>query len=166
MSTATKNEVVVERVIKASPERIFRALTDGAELEKWFFSECRTDPRQGGKYRFKWQAQDDPSRDHDRFGQYLEFVPNERIAFEWLGDPGGRFPLFAEARTVVTITLKKEGDATRVRLVHTGWPETEQARSTRDSHQRGWTFYIENLDRYLGGGADLRVQEHRQRVKG
>ncbi|HBS28393.1 MAG TPA: hypothetical protein DEB06_02835 [Phycisphaerales bacterium] len=164
MSTAAEHEVVVERMIKASPQRIFRALTDAGELEKWFFSECRTDPRAGGDYRFKWRSPDEPDRDHDRFGSYLEFIPDERLVFEWLGEPTGRFALPKGMRSIVTITLAKRAEGTLLRLVHTGWPDTQQSAALRDSHASGWTFYMGNLDRFLNGAEDLRAAHHAQQI--
>ena len=168
MATTTGHEVVIERTIRATPQRIFRALTDAAELEKWFFTEARTDPRVGGSYEIAWQAADDPTRDHTRHGKYLEIVPDRKIVFEWLGAPGepeDRMYSLRGMRTTVAITLTPEGDSTRLRLVHTGFPDTEFGREMGTSHTGGWTFYTANLERYLTGGEDLRAAECRQKVK-
>lgn len=154
--------VVVERLIKADAPRIFRALTEASELTKWCFTEAATDPRTGGDYRWTWRSRVDPKRDHERFGKYLEVVPHSRIVFEWRGrvwDSNEQMP-----DTVVTITLTPRGDGTLVRLVHSGWPNTTAARTLRDSHQGGWTYYMENLDAFLNGGADTRAQRHNQLV--
>ena len=165
----TSTEVVVERLIRATPQRIFRALTVASELEKWFFTDVRTDPRPGGAYRMEWKAgQGCEETDHSRIGTYLEVVPDRRLVFEWLGVPDERHDRgysLRGAHTVVTITLTPEGDATRLRLVHTGFADSDHGHTTAASHTNGWTFYMGNLDRYLTGGADERAREFRQLVK-
>lgn len=169
MATTTGHEVVIERTIRATPQRIFRALTDATEMEKWFFTEARTDPRVGGHYQIAWRATDDPaSRNHTRHGKYLEIVPDRKIVFEWMGAPGeaeDKMYSLRGMRTTVAITLTPEGDSTHLRLVHTGFLDTEFGREMAASHTGGWTFYAANLERYLTGGADLRAAEFRQKVK-
>ncbi|HET8842944.1 MAG TPA: SRPBCC domain-containing protein, partial [Ktedonobacteraceae bacterium] len=44
-----------ELFIKASPERVFRALTEKEELERWFMKEAEVDLRPGGAIRFEWR---------------------------------------------------------------------------------------------------------------
>ncbi len=165
MTAADRMEVVVERLIAAPPERVFAALTRADELERWFFSEVQTDPRAGGSHRMWWRSEDDPARDHERFGRYLEVEPNRKLVFEWRGAADGVYGLAEAGDTIVTITLTPEGTGTRVRVVHTGWPASDAGRALRDSHEGGWTFYADNLARYLTGGADLRSQQFKQKTR-
>jgi len=46
------HETVID--IKATPEEVFRALTDPGQIAKWFAPEARVDPRVGGEYYFSW----------------------------------------------------------------------------------------------------------------
>ena len=165
MADSGHNEVVVERFIRATPQRVFAALTDAQELERWFFTEVQTDPRPGGSYAMWWRSEKEPERDHRRLGRYLEFVPGERLTFEWRGDGTGPKELTQIGETTVTITLKAEAGGTRLRLVHTGWADNEVARKSRESHRGGWTFYVENLERFLAGGPDERQRLIGQRLK-
>jgi uncharacterized protein YndB with AHSA1/START domain len=162
---AMEPEVVVERVLRAAPERVWRALTDPAELQRWFFTDCETDVRVGGSYRMWWRSAKEPAMDHERIGNYLEVVPGRRLVFEWKGGATGDKCLEGVASTVVTITLKPEGAGTRLRLVHAGWPGTPEGRESRKGHDRGWTFYFENLDGWLADGIDRRAAEFGQVVR-
>jgi uncharacterized protein YndB with AHSA1/START domain len=149
---------VVDRFINATPERIWNALTRQEELQRWFFTEVKTDPRRGGNYDMWWRSEKEPERDHRRFGKYLDFDPFTRLSFEWRGDLTGPKGLQGMGDTVVTITLTPEGAGTRLRLVHTGWNSTDAARKECDGHQRGWTFFMDNLASVLESGNDRRAE--------
>jgi uncharacterized protein YndB with AHSA1/START domain len=45
-------EIVID--VKATPEEVFRAITDPEQIAKWFAPEARVDPRVGGEYFFSW----------------------------------------------------------------------------------------------------------------
>ncbi len=152
------DSITVEKHINATPARIFRALTDAEELKTWFFSEAKTDPRTGGSYEMTWRSAKDASRDHSRFGKYLEVVPDRKIVFEWKGEVGCK----GESRetlpdTVVTITLTPRDGGTLVTLVHAQWPDSDFGRTQRESHNGGWTFYLQNLADVIEGRADQRT---------
>ena len=46
------HESIIE--IKATPEQVFRAITEAPEIAKWFAPIARVDPRVGGEYFFSW----------------------------------------------------------------------------------------------------------------
>ena len=46
------HETVIE--IEATPEEVFRALTDPEQIVKWFVPGARVDPRVGGEYVKVW----------------------------------------------------------------------------------------------------------------
>jgi uncharacterized protein YndB with AHSA1/START domain len=163
-------DVVVEKFINASPERIWKALTDGSEIEKWFFTSAETDPRPGGSYKMKWESKKDNLHNHNRWGNYLKFVPNKELQFEWRGlgkenKSGHAFDPTDEHLTIVTITLTPENNGTRVKLIHSGWGATPEWEASRKGHNEGWTFYLDNLASVIESGTDLRLAEGHQRVK-
>ncbi len=160
-------DVVVERFIRATPQRVFEALTNPKDLERWFFTEATTDPRQGGGYKMTWRSNTDSANDHVRIGRYLEFIPGQKLVFEWAStkDGGDCGDLAHVGPTIVTITLAAENDGTRLRLVHSGWKHDERTRASRNSHNDGWSYYVEHLGSYLVGGPDTRTAHHNQRVR-
>jgi uncharacterized protein YndB with AHSA1/START domain len=159
------NQVVVERFIQAAPDRVFKALTHADEIERWFFTDVTTDPRPGGGYAMWWRSATEPQRDHDRVGRYLEFIPGRKLVFEWQGSPDcpRKFPW--DKPTVVTITLSPEGTGTCLKLVHTGFDDTDTGRDSCKAHAEGWNFYADQLGRYLTGGPDLRAEKFGQKIK-
>ena len=46
------HENIIE--IKATPEEVFRAITDPEQIVKWFAPYARVDPRVGGEYVISW----------------------------------------------------------------------------------------------------------------
>jgi uncharacterized protein YndB with AHSA1/START domain len=145
--------VAVVRNIRAPAARIYAALTQSEHLDKWFFTRCTTDPREGGDYEILWESTKDPDRNHRRFGRYLELVENERVRFEWRGLAldNGKPP------TEVMIELSEREDGTTdLALTHTGWGASSPWFESRDQHESGWIFYVDNLARYLHAGPDLR----------
>ena len=59
------HETVID--IKATPEEVFRAITDPEQIVKWFADEARVDPRVGGEYYFAWGG-DGRYNHHHRLG--------------------------------------------------------------------------------------------------
>lgn len=158
-------QLSVERFIAATPARLYRALTDATELEQWFFSDIATDPRPGGHYRGRWRSKSNPAEVRNHSGRYLELVPDHKIVFEWNADGSGASDSKDVVTTIVTITLTPEGAGTRVRLTQTGWPDSASGHESRDGHDSGWTFYLENLSNFATGAPDLRESRLGQAVK-
>ena len=54
--------------VRVPPEKVFQAITQHAELERWFPTRAETDPRPGGKFVLSFDFAD-PSHDFIRLGQ-------------------------------------------------------------------------------------------------
>src|SRR5260221_12772900 len=90
-TTATLDDpertLVIERVFKASPERVFNAWTDPAVLVKWWgpigftTPEFEFDLRSGGKWRTVMRAPDGST--HPVSGVYREIRPPTRLVITW-----------------------------------------------------------------------------------
>jgi uncharacterized protein YndB with AHSA1/START domain len=129
-----------------SPQRIFRALTDPAELPTWWgpsgftTPEIRIDLRVGGGYRFGMQPPDG-----DLFhlvGEFLEIDAPHRLAytFRW-EDPDPD-----DLETVVRLSLEADGSRTLVSLRQS--PFATEARLAL--HRDGWTDSLQRLTELLG----------------
>ena len=91
------NTVRLHRVLRAKPERVYRAFLDADALAKWLPPNGFTnkvhhlDPKVGGTYRMSFTNFTTGSS-HSFGGTYLELVPHERIRytgkFEMPGLPG------------------------------------------------------------------------------
>ena len=127
-------ELVREVLIDATPETIFPFLTVPERHLEWMGSEVDLDPRTGGTYRVKVGST------HPALGEFIEVVPNEKVAFTFGWDePGHPIPA---GSTRIDITLTPEGAKTRVRLVHSGLPA-----DAISDHTKGWDHYLDRLAR-------------------
>jgi len=116
------NTVRLHRVIRATPERIYRAFLDAEAMVKWLPPHGFTgkvehvDARVGGTYRMSFTNFSN-GQSHAFGGRYLELVPNERIRHtDSFDDPG----LPGEMQT--TISLRPVSCGTEVDIVQEGIP--------------------------------------------
>lgn len=135
--------IELTKTLDASLERVHAALTQPDELVRWFPSRAESDPRAGGSFEYRFEF-DDATRNHVYAGEYVAVEPG-RVSYPWQGAMGA---------TEVEFTLTGSGGGAELRLVHSGWQPG--ADSAFDEYEQGWSFFIANLERYLGGGEDRR----------
>lgn len=117
------NTIRLQRVLRAPPERVYRAFLDADALVKWIPPHGFTgkvhelDARVGGKYRMSF-TNFSAGQTHTFGGTYLELVPNELIRhtdeFDNPNLPG---------ELIVTITLKPVLCGTEINIVQEGIPD-------------------------------------------
>jgi uncharacterized protein YndB with AHSA1/START domain len=117
------NTAQFHRVLRATPERVYRAFLNPDAMVKWLPPHGFTgkvheiDARVGGSYRMSF-TNFTTQQSHSFGGTYLELVPNERICHtDTFDDPN----LPGEMK--VTITLKKVSCGTEVNIVQEGIPD-------------------------------------------
>jgi uncharacterized protein YndB with AHSA1/START domain len=118
----TTNTVRLHRVLRAPPERIYRAFLDAEAMVKWLPPNGFTgkvhhlDAKVGGTYKMSF-TNFTSGHSHSFGGKYLELVPNERIRHTGkFDDPN----LPGEMQT--TISLKKVSFGTVLDVVQEGIP--------------------------------------------
>ena len=118
----TTGTVTLHRVLRAPPERVYRAFLDPDAMGKWLPPHGFTgrvlsmDARVGGSYRMQFTNFSN-GQSHAFGGEYLELVPGERIVHtDSFDDPN----LPGEMRT--TITFKPVLVGTEVTAVQEGIP--------------------------------------------
>jgi uncharacterized protein YndB with AHSA1/START domain len=117
------NTIQLHRVLRATPERIYRAFLDPDAMAKWLPPNGFTgkvhhlEPRVGGTYKMTF-TNFTSGKSHSFGGEYLELVPNERIChLDRFDDPN----LPGEMR--VTVNLKKVLVGTEVKILQEGVPD-------------------------------------------
>jgi uncharacterized protein YndB with AHSA1/START domain len=117
------NTVRLHRVLRAPPERVYKAFLDADAMVKWLPPHGFTgkvhhlDAKVGGTYKMSF-TNFGSGNGHSFGGKYLELVPNERIVHtDAFDDPNLR----GEMKT--TISLKKVFCGTEVNVVQEGIPE-------------------------------------------
>jgi uncharacterized protein YndB with AHSA1/START domain len=141
--------LIIERVFKAAPEKVFKAWTDPTILVQWWgpegFSvpECEMDVRAGGSWRTTMVS---PKGDgHTVSGLYREISPPNRLVMTWGWQQEGQ----RGHETVVEVTFEPVSTGTRMRLVQSVF----ESSSSRDAHSEGWNSTFNDLERYLVRGA-------------
>ena len=135
--------------IDASPEVVFKAISDPKELTNWFPDAAILEPKVGGKFKisfYKDSAKPGMKMDRDFFneGRVLEFVQDKKLAYTWQFKDIPDFP-----ETVVTWELEQVSkDKTRVTLTHSGFTGKEEGPASVDEHNKGWSFFLNELVAY------------------
>jgi len=116
------NTVRLHRVLRTTPEKIYRAFLDPAAMAKWLPPNGFTgkvhqiDAKVGGTYKMSF-TNFGTGQSHSFGGTYLELVPNERIRHtDTFDDPN----LPGEMHT--TVSLKRVSVGTEVNVVQEGIP--------------------------------------------
>ena len=119
---ASTSTIRLHRVLRAPPDRVYRAFLDPDAMAKWLPPNgftCKVhhmDAKVGGTYKMSF-TNFTTGKSHSFGGTYLELKPNECIRYtDKFDDPN----LFGEM--VTTITLKKVSCGTEVTIVQEGIP--------------------------------------------
>jgi uncharacterized protein YndB with AHSA1/START domain len=125
--------------LKASPERVWRAITEADEITAWFPETIQWDQQIGSEGWFGWQ-------NHGRYAVSIEkFEPPRFMAWRWARQPDK--PLSETDTTLVEWTLTARADGgTTLYLKETGF-KTEELRQGNDS---GWDAELGEMLEYLG----------------
>jgi uncharacterized protein YndB with AHSA1/START domain len=125
--------------INARPETVFAFFTDPVKMIQWKGTDAALDARPGGIYRVNVTGT------ANAVGEYIEIVPYTRIVFTW-GWEGDGHPV-PPGSTLVEVTLIPDGDATIVRLRHSGLTGEGVLQ-----HAEGWEHYLPRLAIAAAGG--------------
>lgn len=123
--------------IKASSDRVFRAVSTPTGLAAWWTNRSSGDPALGAEYHLWF------SPEYDWRALVSKYVPDTEFELEvtksdkdWQG-------------TRVAFVLDEKDGVTQVRFSHTGWPEA-------NDHYRGssfcWALCLRLLKRYVENG--------------
>ena len=117
------NTVRFHRVLRATPERVYRAFLDADAMAKWLPPNGFTGKvdylhaEVGGTYKMSF-TNFSTGRSHSFGGEYLELVPQERIRYtDKFDDPN------LSGKMQTTVTFKKVFCGTELNVVQEGLPE-------------------------------------------
>jgi uncharacterized protein YndB with AHSA1/START domain len=140
------NTIRLHRVLRATPERIYRAFLDADAMAKWLPPNGFTgkvhhmDAKVGGIYKMSF-TNFTTGHSHSFGGEYLELVPYERIRHtDKFDDPS----LPGEMQT--TVSLKQVSCGTELNVVQEGIPEAIPPRLAI-SAGRNRSLFWRNLSR-------------------
>jgi len=146
-----------ELAINASPEDVWKALTDGIELARWFPNKASVTPGVGGTIRLEWT--DFISGEE----KILAWDPPRHLKTSWPSAQGEDAPQLA-----VDYFIESKGGKTVLRLVHSGFTTSPEWDQEYDSTKRGWRHELRGLRHYLENhrGRDRRTSWVRAKADG
>lgn len=141
MTKQNTRDIQLSVELDASPEDVFRAVTDGTELAKWLAPGARVTAPDGEKKGSIWISWGE--------GMSVEHEIEIFDAPKRLRHPSGQnretmAPLYADW----SIEAREGGKAT-LRLVHSGFSAGADWDSEFEAHARGWRLMLQNLRQYF-----------------
>lgn len=133
----TTRTLVIEKELPYQPEKIWRALTQGALMKEWLMDND-FEPVVGHKCRFRTTPK--PNWDGVIESEVLVIEPNKKLSYSW-GSLG--------LETVVVWTLAPTQAGTLLRMEQSGFrPDQEFAYKGANY---GWQRFISALERVVAG---------------
>ncbi|MBK7877503.1 MAG: SRPBCC family protein [Planctomycetes bacterium] len=153
MTAPTANTVRLHRVLRAPPERVYRAFLDPDAMVKWspphgFTAKLHAmDARVGGSYRMSF-TNFGTGTTHTFGGTYRELVPNTRIRYtDKFDDPN------LAGEMGVTITLKPVIVGTELTIEQTGIPSVIPVEFCYAGWQESLTLLAQLVEPNIPDGA-------------
>jgi uncharacterized protein YndB with AHSA1/START domain len=140
MTDRRKDKLELVREIRATPEQVFRALTDPDELMRWWGPKRRltgahVNLRPGGEYRLELLS---PEGDASWVkGQYQVIDPPRRIVKTWFNS---KYP---DLRNTLELRLEPVPGGTRLTLIHSGLADRPEA---FQDYEQGWPDVLGHLE--------------------
>lgn len=146
VQSATR-QIVVDDVFPHRPETIWKTLTSGELMGRWLMAPTGFEPVKGN--RFTYQTTPAGAWDGVIHCEVLEAIPNERLAYAWKGGHVTNSGYGSRLDTVVTFTLSRVENGTRLRLVHSGFvlPDNESAFTSMSG---GWKKVVPRIGALAG----------------
>lgn len=146
-TTETAHVVKINRIFKASRERVFAAWTEPEQIKQWFgcdqtkVKNAEVDLREGGKFLIEMETSGDGCGASSLDGSYITVRPPEELKYTW------KWSGFEEPSPATTVTVKftEQGEGTLLELTHEGFMNEEIC----GMHDKGWTQAIDKIEKLI-----------------
>jgi len=138
-------DIVVDEVFPHAPHTLWKVLTTGALMARWLMEPRGFAPVKGT--RFTYQTKPAGPWDGTIHCEVLDVVPHERFVYAWRGGHESNEGYGSRLDTVVTFTLAKVPEGTRLTLVHSGFVVPVNNTALQNMGD-GWRKVIPNLRNY------------------
>ncbi len=123
--------IIQDYHIDAPIEKVWEALTDAQEINRWGGGPAKMDDKVGTKFSL-WGG--------DIHGTNIEVEVFKKLVQEWYG---GEW----QEPSIVTFKLEKKSSSTKIELIHENVPDKEY-----DEIDQGWKdYYLVPLKKYTEG---------------
>ena len=134
-----EKKVEAEIAIDATPEEVWRAISEGDRLKQWFPLDARVTPPPEGKVWLSWGE----GAEWESPIEVWEPSKHLRTVDEMPGKDGG-----PPTRIAVDYIIESRGGQTILRLVHSGFAD-DTWQDELDSLDSGWASFLANLKLFL-----------------
>jgi uncharacterized protein YndB with AHSA1/START domain len=129
-------EIIITRLIRASPEQIFAAFTKADGWCRWCCETAEVDARVGGKLHIYTEG-------YNAYGEFTGLEPDRRVAFSWNGDK--------EPPTLIEIQIIKHDTQAELTFRATGICSEQDWAGIADFLEHIWGHVLDNLKTVLEG---------------
>jgi uncharacterized protein YndB with AHSA1/START domain len=135
----SKKDVLFKVWIQASPERVYRALTQAEDLARWFVDQAEADPHVGGRLKLTWTGIGS--------GEYvfLKLVLGREVAISW------------EKGSKIMFRLSPHNAGTFIELTLVAVPFADKELDCYTAMVAGWAANLCKLKCVVEKGWDLRL---------
>jgi uncharacterized protein YndB with AHSA1/START domain len=133
---------IIERVYNAPIETVWKALTDSAEMKKWYFDLPGFKAEVGYEFEFLGGP---PEKSYRHLCRITSVIPNKKISYTWRYDG-------YEGNSEVSFELFKEDKGTKLVLTHHGLDTFPKSNPhfAKKNFEEGWTHFATiSLKEYL-----------------
>ena len=126
-------------IINAPVSKVWQALVDPKEIEKWMLMSTTFQPVAGKEFTFKAEGME--NWDGYFHCKVLEIEINKKLVYTWNSQ-------MLNGETVVSILVKEIDGKTELKLIHAGWENLPEAirKQMIEGHSKGWDErFVEKL---------------------
>ena len=132
-----------EIVIDAPLEAVWKAISDGEELTRWFVEEATVEPRVGGTITISWGG------DETAQGRIDAWEPNRKLRKTLMPFDMGPAKYDGTTPMVDEYTIERRDGKTVLRLVSSGIPDAPEWDGFYNGTNSGWDSFFRTLRHYL-----------------
>lgn len=137
------HEVYIQKKYNHPIQKVWDAITQKEQVEKWFMSVAAFDLKEGGEYHLTGKASD--GWDGNLIGKVLEIDPPNKLVHTFKSNQ-------IEFDTTVTWILKEQNDgSTLLTLTHKGVDKLSNKEKIGKSVDSGWMSHLAQLSDLLNG---------------
>ena len=126
---------VIEKILDAPVSKVWHALTDNAEMKKWYFDLPDFKAQPG--FKFQFTGGPSPEKQYLHLCEVTEVNPLKKLSYSW------KYDGYA-GNSLVTFELSDEGNKTRIKLTHAGLETfpSDNPDFAAENFAEGWTQII------------------------
>ncbi len=137
MTESDTEEIKKTLIINASPEIVFRALSDETELTQWFSNERTVLELQvGGAWMLK-NCRSYTGKIHTMRGKILEIIQDKKLSYTWNVD---EYPDISETIVTWMIEPLDEGRMSEIKLMHSNLANNDFVDTDKN-----WSYFVRRL---------------------